>query len=154
MLFISLSGGNNKGIKVILPLLPKRRTVSCQRAAKATSSGSTSDTENNVVDNSECFAHGLELPEFFQSCGNEACPQWSKGDWTPCQRSHCHGRNTAMQRREVTCRYPNGTEGSICDEYERPAMRQECYNERCEGVWRVEPWSEVGPGSPISRVKY
>jgi len=126
--------------------------VSCQREkAKA---GSSNDTDNDVldVDNSECSAHGLELPDLFRSCGNEACPQWSKAEWSPCQRSRCHGRNTAIQRREVACRYDNGTVGSACDEYERPAMRQECYNERCKGVWRVEPWSEVGPDSPISRV--
>ncbi|EDW49715.1 GM16142 [Drosophila sechellia] len=132
----------------------QRRTVSCQRAAKATSYDSTNDTENIVVGNSECSAHGLELPDFFQSCGNEACPQWSKGDWTPCQRSHCHGTNTAMQRREVTCRYPNGTEGSVCDEYEKPAMRQECYNERCKGVWRVEPWSECNAPCGRQGIKY
>ncbi|KRJ98785.1 protein madd-4 isoform X4 [Drosophila yakuba] len=132
----------------------QRRTVSCQRIAKATSSGSTSDTENNVVDNSECSAHGLELPDFFQSCGNEACPQWSKTDWTPCQRSPCHGRNTAMQRREVTCRYANGTSGNVCDEYERPAARQECYNERCKGVWRVESWSECNAPCGRQGIKY
>lgn len=97
------------------------------------------------MDNSECIAHGLEQPEKFRSCGNEPCPQWTRGEWSLCQQSRCHGRNTAVQRREVTCRHENGTAGSACDEYERPTMRQECYNERCKGVWRVEPWSEVSP---------
>ncbi|XP_016964049.1 protein madd-4 isoform X2 [Drosophila biarmipes] len=132
----------------------QRRTVSCQRAkAKA---GSGNDTENNVldVDNSECSAHGLELPDLFRSCGNEACPQWSKAEWSPCQRSRCHGRNTAIQRREVTCRYDNGTVGTACDEYERPAVRQECYNERCKGVWRVEPWSECNAPCGRQGIKY
>ncbi|XP_026839435.1 protein madd-4 isoform X3 [Drosophila erecta] len=132
----------------------QRRTVSCHRVATATDSGSTGDTESNVVDNSECSAHGLELPDLFQSCGNEACPQWSTADWTPCQRSHCHGRNTAMQRRQVTCRYANGTAGGVCDEFERPATRQECYNERCKGVWRVESWSECNAPCGRQGIKY
>ncbi|XP_052837800.1 protein madd-4 isoform X2 [Drosophila gunungcola] len=133
----------------------QRRTVGCQRLPDARSSNSSiGDTENHVVDNSECTAHGLELPDSFQSCGNEACPQWSKAEWTPCQRSRCHGRNTAVQRREVTCRYDNGTLGSACDEYERPSMRQDCYNERCKGVWRVESWSECNAPCGRQGIKY
>lgn len=106
----------------------------------------------DVVENSQCMAQGLDMPDTFQSCGNEPCPHWTKGEWTLCQQSRCHGRNTAVQRREVSCRYENGTAGSACDEYEKPPARQECYNERCKGVWRVEPWSEVGTSlSPFHR---
>ncbi|XP_044315362.1 protein madd-4 isoform X2 [Drosophila rhopaloa] len=134
----------------------QRRTVRCERLAKdrSSSSGVDEDTENDVVDNSECTAHGLVLPDPFQSCGNEVCPQWSKAEWSPCKRSRCHGRNTAVQRREVTCRYDNGTVGRACDEYERPAMRQDCYNERCKGVWRVEPWSECNAPCGRQGIKY
>ncbi|XP_017154493.1 protein madd-4 isoform X1 [Drosophila miranda] len=137
----------------------KRRTLSCQREAKAKASGSTStsttdDNGNDVVDNSECTAHGLEMPDTFQSCGNEACPHWTKGEWTLCQQSRCHGRNTAVQRREVGCRYENGTVGTACDEYEKPLPRQECYNERCKGVWRVEPWSECNAPCGRQGIKY
>lgn len=133
--------------------IPQRRSLSCHREAKSKGSSSTSNSTSSssnsskgfdVVDNSECTAHGLEMPDTFQSCGNEACPQWTKGEWSLCHQSRCHGRNTAVQRREVACRYENGTAGSACDDYEKPPMRQDCYNERCKGVWRVEPWSEVG----------
>ncbi|XP_002067202.3 protein madd-4 isoform X1 [Drosophila willistoni] len=139
----------------------QRRTLSCLREAKA-GNGNTNtntntnnkDNENDMVDNSKCTAHGLDMPDTFQSCGNEPCPQWTKGDWTLCQNSRCHGRNTAVQRREVSCRYENGSLGTACDEYEKPLVRQECYNERCKGVWRVEPWSECN--APCSRqgIKY
>ncbi|XP_022234869.2 protein madd-4 isoform X2 [Drosophila obscura] len=142
----------------------QRRTLSCQREAKAKASNSSSssssrttsndDNGNDVVDNSECTAHGLEMPDTFQSCGNEACPHWTKGEWTLCQQSRCHGRNTAVQRREVACRYENGTVGSACDEYEKPLLRQECYNERCKGVWRVEPWSECNAPCGRQGIKY
>lgn len=104
----------------------------------------------DVVENSQCMAQGLDMPDTFQSCGNEPCPHWTKGEWTLCQQSRCHGRNTAVQRREVSCRYENDTAGSACDEYEKPPARQECYNERCKGVWRVEPWSEVGTSLSLS----
>ncbi|KAH8298083.1 hypothetical protein KR018_006251 [Drosophila ironensis] len=145
----------------------QRRSLSCRRVAKATakatgmekpkrsSSGDDDDDEDDVlVDNSECSAHGLELPDTFQSCGNEACPQWTKGEWSLCHQSRCHGRNTAVQRRQVACRYDNGTAGQACDDYERPAARQECYNERCKGVWRVEPWSECNASCGRQGIKY
>lgn len=48
-----------------------------------------------------------------------------------------------MQRRRVTCRFPNGTavEARLCPRRQRPASRQECYNDLCKGSWRVEPWA-------------
>ncbi|KAH8356938.1 hypothetical protein KR200_005501, partial [Drosophila serrata] len=128
----------------------QRRTLGCRRAAARAGNSSA----EQVVDNSECTAHGLEQPQTFRSCGNEPCPQWTKGEWSLCQQSRCHGRNTAVQRREVSCRHENGTAGSACDEYERPAMRQECYNERCKGVWRVEPWSECNAPCGRQGIKY
>lgn len=77
-------------------------------------------------------------------CGEEECARWEAGEWTLCQRSRCFGRNTAIQKREVKCRYANGTEAmDACSLSQRPISRQECYSERCKGVWRVEPWSEV-----------
>lgn len=52
---------------------------------------------------------------------------------------------TAMQRREVACQIANSTDvdGSLCDENERPTHRQECYNDKCKGTWKVGEWSEV-----------
>ncbi|XP_041632766.1 protein madd-4 isoform X1 [Drosophila kikkawai] len=128
----------------------QRRTLGCRRVAARAGNSSAEE----VVDNSECTAHGLEPPQTFRSCGNEPCPQWTRGEWSLCQQSRCHGKNTAVQRREVACRHENGTAGSACDEYERPVMRQECYNERCKGVWRVEPWSECNAPCGRQGIKY
>ena len=95
------------------------------------------------VENYLCEDYGLDMPNTFEACGNEACAQWQTGEWLSCQQSRCFGRNTAIQRRDVSCRYANNSMAQGCDEFDRPISRQECYNERCKAVWRVEPWSEV-----------
>ncbi|KAM8715488.1 hypothetical protein ACLKA7_002527 [Drosophila subpalustris] len=147
----------------------QRRSLSCRRVETKTSTmegEAETETETRttsmsnagagveVVANAECTAQGLEMPDTFQSCGNEVCPRWTKGDWTLCQQSRCHGRNTAIQRRDVSCRYENGSLGNACDDYERPTARQECYNERCKGVWRVEPWSECNAPCGRQGIKF
>ncbi|XP_064554232.1 protein madd-4 isoform X4 [Drosophila montana] len=151
----------------------QRRTLSCRRelAEKKTTTTTTTTTRTrttmsmsmsngtdggggDIVENAQCRAQGLDMPDTFQSCGNEPCPHWTKGDWTLCQQSRCHRRNTAVQRREVSCRYENGSAGIACDEYERPTARQECYNERCKGVWRVEPWSECNAPCGRQGIKF
>lgn len=104
----------------------------------------TANTYNQeVVDNAACEDYGLDIPDTFESCGSEECPYWFKGDWSLCHQSRCFARNTAIQKREVSCRFANNSIAAACHEYEKPISRQECYNERCRGVWRVEPWSEV-----------
>jgi hypothetical protein len=52
---------------------------------------------------------------------------------------------TAMQRREVGCQLSNGTQVDMqqCSEAEKPPQRQECYNDKCKGTWKVGEWSEV-----------
>ncbi|EDW11993.2 uncharacterized protein Dmoj_GI17443, isoform B [Drosophila mojavensis] len=134
----------------------QRRTLSCRRVAtkKTTMSNATDGSVVDIVENAQCRSQGLDMPDTFQSCGNEPCPHWTKGEWTLCHQSRCHGRNTAVQRREVHCRYQNGSAGTACDEYERPAARQECYNERCKGVWRVEPWSECNAPCGRQGIKF
>lgn len=96
-----------------------------------------------VVENFFCEDYGLDIPQTFEACGNDDCPSWHAGEWLSCQQSRCFGRNTAIQRREVSCRFNNNSLAQGCEEIDRPVSRQECYNERCKGVWRVEPWSEV-----------
>ncbi|KAH8402532.1 hypothetical protein KR222_008241, partial [Zaprionus bogoriensis] len=128
--------------------------VSFQLKLNVRGEGEGSGARVAVVENAECMAQGLTMPDTFQSCGNEPCPHWTKGEWTLCQQSRCHGRNTAVQRREVSCRYENGSAGSLCDEYEKPPARQECYNERCKGVWRVEPWSECNAPCGRQGIKF
>lgn len=50
-----------------------------------------------------------------------------------------------MQRRDVICQAENGTtlETKFCNEAEKPTQRQECYNDKCKGTWKVGEWSEV-----------
>ncbi|XP_037909605.1 ADAMTS-like protein 1 isoform X2 [Hermetia illucens] len=106
------------------------------------------------VDNALCEDAGLEIPDAFESCGQEECPRWVIGSWTLCQRSRCIGRNTAIQKRDIVCRFPNDTHSNKCDEGERPLDRQECYNELCKGVWRVEPWSQCNAQCGSQGIKY
>lgn len=50
-----------------------------------------------------------------------------------------------MQRRDVECQLNNGTGVDLqqCSEVEKPPQRQECYNDKCKGTWKVGEWSEV-----------
>ncbi|XP_046805038.1 protein madd-4 isoform X2 [Lucilia cuprina] len=115
----------------------------------------TVDEDNQeVVDNALCEDYGLNIPDTFETCGNEECPRWLKSEWTLCHQSRCFGRNTAIQKREVSCRFANDSLATTCPEYEKPISRQECYNERCRGVWRVEPWSECNAPCGRQGIKY
>lgn len=97
------------------------------------------------VDNNFCEDAGLAVPETVEKCGNVECPRWETTEWTQCAQSKCFALHTALQRRDVFCRFGNDTGGGgkMCDENEMPVSKQECYSEKCKGVWRVEPWSEV-----------
>lgn len=95
------------------------------------------------VDNILCEDAGLKSPETIEKCGNVPCPQWITTEWTPCRSSKCFAWHTALQKRNVSCSYDNETVSDKCDENEKPTTKQECYNELCKGVWRVEQWSEV-----------
>lgn len=49
-----------------------------------------------------------------------------------------------MQRRLVQCVGGDVVVSpTYCNTHERPPHRQECYNDKCKGVWRTDPWSEV-----------
>lgn len=95
------------------------------------------------VDNILCEDAGLKAPDTIEKCGNVPCPQWITTDWTACRNSKCFAWHTALQKRNVSCSFDNETFSDKCDENEKPTTKQECYNELCKGVWRVEPWSEV-----------
>lgn len=98
------------------------------------------------VDNNFCEDAGLSVPETVEKCGNIECPRWETTEWTQCAQSKCFALHTALQRRDVFCRFGNetgGGSGKMCDENEMPVSKQECYSEKCKGVWRVEPWSDV-----------
>lgn len=99
------------------------------------------------MDNILCEDAGLEEPETIEKCGNIECPKWTSTDWSACQKSKCFAMHTALQKRDVNCAFGNESVSDKCDENEKPTTKQECYNELCKGVWRVESWSEVSFGS-------
>lgn len=101
------------------------------------------DNSTQNVDNPLCEDAGLKVPETIEKCGNVECPKWTSNAWTLCQKSKCFAWHTALQKREVHCHYQNETNSDKCEEVEKPISKQECYNELCKGVWRVEAWSEV-----------
>ena len=57
---------------------------------------------------------------------------------------------SAMQRRIVQCIGGDVVVSpSLCNAQERPPHRQECYNDKCKGVWRTDHWSEVCVDSSV-----
>lgn len=62
----------------------------------------------------------------------------------------------AMQKRQVTCQLSNYSEVDplLCDSNERPPVRQECYNDKCKGTWRVGEWSECAASCEAQGIKY
>lgn len=101
--------------------------------------------QNNTqtVDSIFCEDAGLSIPDKFERCGGMECSRWEIEKWVPCPESRCISQNKAIQGRAVKCRFSNGTESKQCDPVDRPLSRQECYNERCKPMWRMEEWSEV-----------
>lgn len=95
------------------------------------------------VDNVLCEDAGLRVPETVEKCGNIECPKWISSAWPPCTKSKCFAWHTALQKRDVNCIFNNESASIACDDNEKPIHQQECYNELCKGIWRVEAWSEV-----------
>lgn len=103
---------------------------------------------NNVsesVENALCEVAGLELPDTIENCGGADCARWVAEDWRPCFKSKCIAWHAAIQRRTVYCD-KDGTRvtDQECPRKSKPAMKRECYSEKCRGVWRADEWSEVG----------
>ncbi|XP_031629322.1 protein madd-4 isoform X6 [Contarinia nasturtii] len=94
------------------------------------------------VDSVLCKDAGLSEPETFEKCGGEECAQWVAGEWTLCLQSRCQRRHKAIQDRNVLCLFPNNTESDLCDPNEKPITRQECDNQRCIPVWRMDEWTD------------
>uniref|UniRef100_A0A0A1X5L4 ADAMTS-like protein 1 n=1 Tax=Zeugodacus cucurbitae TaxID=28588 RepID=A0A0A1X5L4_ZEUCU len=137
----------------------RRRSITCLRLRHHTPTHNALEShveaDIETVDSAYCEDYGLSAPDTFEMCGQEECARWETGEWSLCQRSRCFGRNTAIQKREVKCRYANGTEATdACSVSQRPISRQECYSERCKGVWRVEPWSECNAQCGRQGIKY
>ncbi|XP_033608182.1 protein madd-4 isoform X5 [Cryptotermes secundus] len=108
------------------------------------------------VDSNLCEDAGLPTPPTIQKCGTEDCPHWVPSDWSPCEQSRCFTWNTAMQRRDVECQLNNGTGVNLqqCSEVEKPPQRQECYNDKCKGTWKVGEWSECAAPCETQGIKY
>ncbi|RZF41389.1 hypothetical protein LSTR_LSTR000103 [Laodelphax striatellus] len=108
------------------------------------------------VDSNLCIDAGLFTPSTLQKCGLESCPHWETTMWTPCAESRCFTWNTAMQRREVICQAANGSslDSKMCDDAAKPTQRQECYNDKCKGTWKVGEWSECAAPCDAQGVKY
>ncbi|XP_055594208.1 protein madd-4 isoform X2 [Uranotaenia lowii] len=109
---------------------------------------------SHTVDNGLCEDAGLPIPETVEKCGNIECPRWISTEWTLCLQSKCFAWHTALQKREVFCKFGNESNSDRCEETERPVTKQECYNEMCKGVWRVEPWSECNAACSSQGIKY
>ncbi|XP_055685140.1 protein madd-4 isoform X4 [Lutzomyia longipalpis] len=134
----SQSCGNGFGIKT--------RTVQCMVLL-----GNASQN----VDSALCEDAGLRMPESVQKCGAIDCPKWVAGEWNPCNASKCFSWHTAIQRRRVTCEISGiKTSTSKCVTAERPVSKQECYNEECYGVWKVDPWSQCNALCGRQGLKY
>lgn len=96
------------------------------------------------VDSVLCKDAGLSEPDTFEKCGGQECAVWVSGEWTLCLQSRCQSRNKAIQDRNVQCLFPNNTKSESCDLNEKPISRQECDNQRCIPVWRMDVWTDVG----------
>ncbi|KAL9706466.1 hypothetical protein quinque_009984 [Culex quinquefasciatus] len=109
---------------------------------------------SHTVDNSLCEDAGLPVPETVEKCGNVECPRWVSTEWSLCLQSKCFAWHTALQKRDVFCKFGNVSDSDLCDEQDKPVTKQECYNEMCKGVWRVEPWSECNAACGGQGIKY
>lgn len=99
---------------------------------------------SRTVDSTLCVEAGLEAPQILQRCGSTGCPLWVTGAWSQCSEGRCFTLSTSVQERLVACRLPDGApaDDKLCDASVRPQDQQECYSERCRGVWKVGDWSE------------
>ncbi|KAJ8976403.1 hypothetical protein NQ317_003039 [Molorchus minor] len=113
------------------------------------------NTTQHVGDNL-CDDAGLNRPKITRNCGFDSCPRWTTYDWSPCESSNCFALHRAMQWRTVKCQMlPNLTlDSSKCVRNERPLDKQECYNSKCVGKWKVGPWSECAAPCETQGVKY
>lgn len=102
----------------------------------------TSITSQNV-ENNLCEDAGLLAPDTVEKCANVDCPRWETKEWSACALSKCFSMHTALQKRDVFCKFGHYSNSTQCNKDDMPVTKQECYSEKCKPVWRVEPWSEV-----------
>ncbi|CAB3407863.1 unnamed protein product [Caenorhabditis bovis] len=108
--------------------------------------------ETRTVDTSICEALAAVRPPETRPCHREDCPRWEASQWSECSSVRCVSSMIAQKRRNVTCRYTNGTtvDSSFCDVTNRPVNTMDCPNQNCKAEWRTSDWgscsSECGTG--------
>lgn len=108
--------------------------------------------ETRNVDNSICESLASVTPPETRPCHREDCPRWEASQWSECSSQRCVSSMLAQKRRNVTCRFTNGTSVDIqhCDITNRPATTMDCPNQNCKAEWRTSDWgscsSECGTG--------
>ena len=81
-----------------------------------------------------------------RSCGQEECPRWQAGEWSPCSVSCGRG----VRQRPYWCQQESKRLASnLCDSDAVPAHRDECSTDECT-TWIAGEWtpcsSDCGPG--------
>ncbi|XP_003374445.1 putative thrombospondin type 1 domain protein [Trichinella spiralis] len=101
------------------------------------------DGWSSYVDDKICVEAKSNKPYETQFCGMEQCPEWFVEEWSECADSRCIRFSTAIQRRNVYCKFANGTRanrGNVCNRNTRPKMKKECFNKNCVAEWRAGEW--------------
>ncbi|XP_076668534.1 ADAMTS-like no long nerve cord isoform X2 [Andrena cerasifolii] len=140
------------------------RGAQCTVRSSKPAGNSTRAVPRTVIGATLCEDAGHPMPQKVRACGFGKCPQWHTTEWTPCDVSRCFNWKTAMQRRDVTCRWAEDGENdqqnatlldpNKCDDTSKPVQKQECYNDACKGVWRVGEWSECTASCEEDGIKY
>uniref|UniRef100_A0A8R1E1V1 Ig-like domain-containing protein n=1 Tax=Caenorhabditis japonica TaxID=281687 RepID=A0A8R1E1V1_CAEJA len=108
--------------------------------------------ETRSVDPSICESLASVRPPETRPCHRQDCPRWEASQWSDCSSQRCVSSMLAQKKRNVTCRYTNGTSIDIlhCDITNRPATTMDCPNQNCKAEWRTSDWgscsSECGTG--------
>ncbi|CAI5438462.1 unnamed protein product [Caenorhabditis angaria] len=108
--------------------------------------------ESRSVDNAICEALAVQRPAITRPCHREDCPRWEASKWSECSSQRCVSSMLAQKRRNITCKYINGTsvDNQYCDINDRPASVMDCSNQNCKAEWKTSQWgscsSECGTG--------
>ncbi|CAH1163521.1 unnamed protein product [Phaedon cochleariae] len=108
------------------------------------------------VDDILCTDAGLETPEVMRKCGFDQCPEWTNHNWSSCEKSKCFALHKALQRRIVRCEIGGNltVDPSRCESDQKPVDKQECFNEKCVGKWKLGRWSECDTTCEMKGLKY
>ncbi|KAJ8304757.1 hypothetical protein KUTeg_018340 [Tegillarca granosa] len=100
------------------------------------------DGTKNAVNDSQCSEF---KPSERKTCGNEICPRWYAGQWSPCSVT-C---GTGHQQRDVICRNIGNAE---CNETYKPKLYKNCTIIPCDMQADVQEVMVVNPDEEKSSV--